>query len=380
MFSNTFFKHFGTQIAYIIYRRLTEFMQSIRVFQKWTKIFRQILQEKNMKLKTLFFAGLAALFLSTQAMALTVVYVHGTSPNMTKQDAYDYWNGGDHQNVNSAPAFVENSRNGKPYFISYRDGRAYIKPQAIQLANQIYSNVSDSQIIIVAHSMGGLIIRYIMANPTNDGLTSYQRYQFDTVRNKVRRIVTLATPHLGSPGADFTQSLRDNPLTQPLTSWLGYDKDAIEHLKTGYCKSISAGMLHPNNIKRSDGSRPHVYMLGSRDPNGGDSWYWTEWENVGLNAIDTFVNYNGNQMTPSKGSYYDQYPADNYCTDRAWWGWCYEYGDGDGELDNDGMVSAWSGNFGNYSNSYLHKYTSYHSHHTNRYDPALGSWVKNFIY
>ncbi len=333
-----------------------------------------------MKLKAFMVAAL--LVAVAQVQALTVVYVHGTSPNMTKQDAYDYWNGDEHQSTSSAPRFVNISRNGHNYYITYRDGRLHVKPQAIQLANQIYRNVSDSQIIIVAHSMGGLIARYIMANPSNDGLSSYQRYQFNVVRNKVRRIITLATPHLGSPAADLVNTLRNNWLAKPLVNWLGYDKDAMDHLTPSWCKSVTAGVMHPNNIKKTNGQRVHMYMLGSRDATAGESWYNRQWENWGLWAIDGVVNYNRNQTYPSKGSYYDRFPSENKCTKRYWWGGCKKRATvyGDSELDNDGMVSAWSGNLGNYSNSYLHKYTSYDSHHTNRYKDSVAYWAKGFVY
>lgn len=333
-----------------------------------------------MKLKTTIFALVASALFATSAMATTVVYVHGTSPDMSKQDAYDYWNGGDHQSMSSAPSFVDISRNGKPYYITYRDGRQHVKPQAIELANQIYHNVSDSQIIVVTHSMGGLIFRYIMANPSNDGLTSYQRYQFNVVRDKVRRIVNIAAPHTGSPAANFTNTLRDNPVTKPLASWLGYDKDAMDHLTTNYWENMNQGMLSPDTIKRSNGSRPHVYMLGSRDASNGEPWYWRQWEHVGLEAIDAIVNFDDNQMNAQAGTFYDKHPEDGTCVDRAWWGGCNQHVDGDNELDNDGMVSAWSGNFGNYSSVYFHKYTSWDSHHTNRYADSVAQWAKNFVY
>lgn len=328
-------------------------------------------------------AGVFAVFMvAAQVNATTVVYVHGMSGDMTKQDAYDYWNGGDHHSTSSAPSFVDISRNGHPYFITWRDGRQYVKPQAIELANQIYHNVKDSRIIVVTHSMGGLVFRYIMANPSGDGLTSYQRYQFNVVRNKVRRIITIAGPHTGSPAADFVNVLRSNWLSRQVVGWLGYDKDAIDHLTPNFWSRMNQSKLHPSKIKKPNGQRVHMFMLGSRQATAGEPWYNREFENWGLWAIDAAVDFNSKQKNPRKGSWYDRYPSEKKCVKRYWWGWCKKRRTvyGDGELDNDGMVSLWSGVMGDHNNYYLHKYSSYDSHHSNRYADSVARWVKRYVY
>lgn len=60
---------------------------------------------------------------------------------------------------------------------------------------------SDAPIHLVGHSMGGLDARYLLSPGTSIRLP-------DALRARVRTVASIATPHHGTPIADFYQSLR----------------------------------------------------------------------------------------------------------------------------------------------------------------------------
>jgi hypothetical protein len=309
---------------------------------------------------------------AANAQAKTVVFIHGMSGGyLSASDAASYWTG-DGENSN----FVPTVKKSFPAFISYRDGSKRLKDQVIDTVTQINANVSDSQIIIVAHSMGNLVTRYIMANPTSDGLTTYQRSQIEIVRNKVQKMIGLAGPNLGSVAADYVQALMGNSITATIVGWIGYDRPAMLDLRPSSWNSWNSGMISPSTFKNAAGTQIEARMLGSRDCSNGEPWYWREMENIGLCAIDTVVNYGSASVNTTN----DQYPLSNTCVDRSWWGYCNRWVNGDGEKDNDGMVTYESGTAGSLSNGKWYKYGSYDSHHSNRYAQSVANWAAQFVY
>jgi len=62
-------------------------------------------------------------------------------------------------------------------------------------------NVASSQVDLVVHSMGGLIARRFMYD--NNYFLSQEHNAFNYQRGSVRRLITIATPHNGSPLADL---------------------------------------------------------------------------------------------------------------------------------------------------------------------------------
>lgn len=80
-----------------------------------------------------------------------------------------------------------------------------ITDHAIQLANQINSKITGSEpIVLIAHSMGGLVCRDAMQNISG---------QTDGFNNRIAALLTLGTPHHGSPFA------------HPLWSKFGFQED-----------------------------------------------------------------------------------------------------------------------------------------------------------
>lgn len=84
----------------------------------------------------------------------------------------------------------------------------------------------EPQLVLVGHSMGGLVIRTILSNPNpnrmtfalNPGRTSYSnttRRAMNTIRDRTLFAATLATPHDGTIFADRGQALIDYVETLP---------------------------------------------------------------------------------------------------------------------------------------------------------------------
>jgi len=138
---------------------------------------------------------------ATQQETLTdnripIILVHGASGDR-KDDSLNYWYGW--ANGDMAPSKAQlgrfNQNDMKNKFRVYRyvyDSRRSIRDNGEEFAafvNQFYltnQTFGERQVIIMAHSMGGLVTRYALN--TNS-----------TFRDKVHRVITLATPHLGSP-------------------------------------------------------------------------------------------------------------------------------------------------------------------------------------
>jgi triacylglycerol lipase len=97
-----------------------------------------------------------------------------------------------------------------------------LKVRSAQLAKQILDWGGDDPIYLLAHSMGGLDCRRVIA-------------QYPEIERRVRRLVTIATPHYGSPVADAVLDQR-HPLRPHLPGWLleilGANAGALEDLTT----------------------------------------------------------------------------------------------------------------------------------------------------
>ncbi|PRC92091.1 esterase/lipase family protein [Solimicrobium silvestre] len=66
-------------------------------------------------------------------------------------------------------------------------------------------NLKNGEIILIGHSMGGLIIKQMLRTAESMG---FQRFEADSFVKRVRRIAFIATPHLGSDQATWVDRLR----------------------------------------------------------------------------------------------------------------------------------------------------------------------------
>lgn len=68
--------------------------------------------------------------------------------------------------------------------------------------------IADGELIIIGHSMGGLVARYIVNNGEpdapyhNEYVERDPRMDYGLVRRKTRAVITVAAPHVGSEAAD----------------------------------------------------------------------------------------------------------------------------------------------------------------------------------
>ncbi len=178
-------------------------------------------------LMTLFFC-LAA----STAMANTgVAFVHGTGKQTNALD--DYWQS----------AFVNSVRQGLPNQANYTvincdfgqymwDGRA-----AGCLAGQLTSFINTrgiTDLVVITHSNGGNVMRWIMSNPTWDS-------RYPNIISKIRWVNALAPSSKGTPLADAVMA--GNIFEAALGWLLGYQSDAVRMQQVSWMVFYNANYL-----------------------------------------------------------------------------------------------------------------------------------------
>ena len=177
----------------------------------------------------------AAAFTATTAYAADVTgvaFVHGTGK---QTNAYqDYWQ----------PAMVNNVRGGlanpSNYVVVNCDFNQYMWDSraagclADQLTNFIQSK-SITRLIIITHSNGGNVMRWVMSNPTYDS-------RYPNIINKIVRVDALAPSSAGTPLADAV--LNGNVFETSLGWLLGYKSDAVRQQQVSWMASYNANNLY----------------------------------------------------------------------------------------------------------------------------------------
>ena len=188
-------------------------------------------------------------------------------------------------------------------FLASRDGSRSLGEQVTAVATQITLGIerfaaavgAEPQLILIGHSMGGLVSRHLLTNPPVDdgpfGVTVATRELVDRIRDRTLYLITLGTPHEGSQAADramllasaerivIDEMIRPNafarrwllPLLQETAGYLRLDDPATEHLRTDVWAVLNepaSGLLAAHRARRSDGSLVPVYALASRSPGG----------------------------------------------------------------------------------------------------------------
>jgi hypothetical protein len=115
-----------------------------------------------------------------------------------------------------------------PYLICSYDGTQYMWVAGNTVAGQIYNwmnaNAIDD-IVVETHSFGGIVIRWIMSNPTYDS-----RYQ--PVINRIRWVNSIAPPNKGSEAADLAGTLSGSWLTGWLIDLVGQKNNSTTNCTT----------------------------------------------------------------------------------------------------------------------------------------------------
>ncbi len=160
---------------------------------------------------------------------------------------------------------------------------------------------ADPQIIIIAHSKGGLVSRYLLSVPSGFvagvDLTSTEETTARHLRDRTKFLITLGTPHNGSPIAHNVTAIREGvetiqgpidtiwgiirtaasvggislPQSSPLQIStvlrdLAGSPDDLGHLTSSFCRDMNVGPLHPSRMARSDATLIPVYTYGGRSP------------------------------------------------------------------------------------------------------------------
>lgn len=197
--------------------------------------------------------------------------------------------------------------------LTHRDGSQKLAEQgqaAIRQISKLYQDAfgnkrTPPQIVLVGHSMGGLVARYIACNPANavNGVTlpAPDRATADTLRRLTMYMITLAAPHEGSPQADKWTEVYDslhnnvpdwfNQIYAGLgldgfpysISYMGGNRDCTRDLRKSFWQEQNRGQLAPHRAirpenrqpvgggsrrRRSGGQLIPIYALIGRTPGG----------------------------------------------------------------------------------------------------------------
>ncbi|MFN4291795.1 MAG: hypothetical protein ACK4E7_13085 [Permianibacter sp.] len=182
------------------------------------------------------FAVLSAVWLAALALpanaATGVAFVHGTGDH--RSDAWDYW-GGD---------FINSVRQGLPdqskYVVVNCDFSQYMWTSGAAgcLAGQLTTFISNhgiTDMVIITHSNGGNVVRWILSNPTWDS-------RYPNIISKIRWVNALAPSSLGTPLADAV--MNGNVFEQSLGWLLGYKSDAVRQQQVSWMATYNANNLY----------------------------------------------------------------------------------------------------------------------------------------
>jgi len=169
---------------------------------------------------------------SVSVMAQTgVAFVHGTGH---QTDAYnDYWK----------PEFVQTVIQGLPNTSNYTvincDFEQYMwtSDAAGCLADSLYQFITSKNIndlVVITHSNGGNVMRWILSNPTWDS-------RYPVIIDKIRWVNALAPSSLGTPLAN---AVTEGTVFEQSLGWLlGYGNDAVKMQQTHWMSYYNQNWL-----------------------------------------------------------------------------------------------------------------------------------------
>lgn len=231
-------------------------------------------------MRKLIASVLLGLFIAPASAAVTgVALVHGTG-KQTNATA-DYW---------TAP-FVNTVRSGLPNSANYTvincDFNQYMWTSGAAgcLAGQLQTFIAAkgiTDLVIITHSNGGNVMRWIMSNPTYDS-------RYPGIISKIRWVNALAPSSAGTPLADAV--IAGNVFESALGWLLGYKSDAVRQQQQSWMATYNA-----NNLYGTSG-RPALpkgfwTVVGTdvdSSPFDGDSYCGGYAENLGLETTQNWL-------------------------------------------------------------------------------------------
>lgn len=209
-----------------------------------------------------------------------VAFVHGTGQQSNA--TADYWK----------PEFVNNVRGGLPnpanYVVINCDFTKYMWDNAAAgcLAGQLTSFINGNgitRLIVITHSNGGNVMRWILSNPTWDS-------RYPNIIAKTVRVNALAPSSAGTPLADAV--IAGNVFESAVGWLLGYKNDAVRMQQTSWMASYNANWLLgtsgrpalPKTFRNVVGTDVDSAIWDS------DSYCGGYFENVGLETTQLWLN------------------------------------------------------------------------------------------
>ena len=202
--------------------------------------------------KLLLLMALSLTWLATPAAyaAKGIAFVHGTGNQTNALD--DYW----------TRDFVNSVRQGLPdsskYTVVSCDFGQFMWHQnaAGCLARELTSFIQNkgiTEMVVLTHSNGGNVIRWIMSNPTWDS-------RYPGIINAIDEVIALAPSSLGTPLADAVN--QGNVFEQTLGWILGYGSDAVTQQQVSWMASYNAQWLY-GTAGRPALPKPFRAVIGS---------------------------------------------------------------------------------------------------------------------
>lgn len=221
--------------------------------------------------------GLAA---STAVANTGVAFVHGTGKQTDALNAY--WTAA---NVNSIRQGLPNQAN---YVVINCDFEQYMWHSAAAgcLAGQLTSFISSKAItdlVVITHSNGGNVMRWIMSNPTYDS-------RYPNIISKIRWVNALAPSSAGTPLANAT--IAGNVFESSVGWLLGYKSDAVRQQQTSWMATYNANNLY-GTAGRPALPKGFWAVVGTDVDTAvwdGDSYCGGWFENLGLETTQLWLN------------------------------------------------------------------------------------------
>jgi hypothetical protein len=219
--------------------------------------------------------------------ACYVALLHGSGPDLHDEDGRSpamerYWNpSGDPARSLAARARSPDSLDGRCVVtrIGFDGGAPWWHVRAAGRAARALHDfidahhVADGELILVGHSMGGLVARYIVNNGAgeapyyNEFVGVDARMDYDLIRRKTAVIVTVDTPHTGTEAADALQGTADHALANAgvaLLMALGVVRDSAANssLTRAYLEAAGA----PAGEMADGGRVVPIYTVAGTSP------------------------------------------------------------------------------------------------------------------
>lgn len=224
--------------------------------------------------------GLAMGLAATAAAANTgVAFVHGTGKQTDALNAY--WTSA---MVNSVRQGLPNTAN---YVVVNCDFTQYMWHSAAAgcLATQLSGFIAAraiTDLVVITHSNGGNVMRWIMSNPTWDS-------RYPNIIAKIRWVNALAPSSAGTPLADATIS--GNVFESSVGWLLGYKSDAVRQQQTSWMAHYNANNLY-GTAGRPALPKGFWSVVGTDVDSAiwdGDSYCGGYTENVGLETTQLWL-------------------------------------------------------------------------------------------